>query len=226
MTINEIVNSLDLMSRATKDQIELINNKDVSSHSNQLPSIVISSSTSRCCQNAVTVVGDFVAHQSSDISPVHSPTKSSTPVTSHLDSNMHSNSTSKHRPKLDSQSRQVQTRPQIQLDGLAIPHNLAQVPVSIDVCLDDSLNHTQVSDEAEVLSAIISRPTSLISKPPNLVSLSAPKPPEFSISPAESLSKASSNEQMSSSAFHLPTYKSPHSPSSLSVNFCKYLIVD
>lgn len=87
-------------------------------------------------------------------------------------------------------------------------------------------------------SSVVPRPTSLTPvPPPGNSGLSTPHPPEFSISPAESLSKASSHSGLSSSTVLLGgkqgdhksnnTHRkinSPHSPSSLSVNFisCKF----
>jgi len=222
MTINEISYSVDLMSRSTKDRNELhVNKKDVSNFSSQLPSIVISSSAKRVNQNeTVTVVDELVVHHHPSSNA--SPSASGQQPSSTSNHNNHTNCTGKQRAKMEPMPN-FQSQIEVHVDGTpeSMSHNQMRVPVCIDVSLEDSSNETLNSANEDNVRSTISRPTSLTSP---AVTLNTPKPPEFSISPAESLSlsKASSNEQMSSSVFHLPAaYKSPHSPSSLSVNFCK-----
>lgn len=225
MTINEITNCVDLMSRSTKERIELFaNNKhDESNFANQLPSIIISSSTKRANENSTVTVVDELHHSSTGASistPRHLSASSQKPSkTQIVVLNNQANSAGKRHSKMEPLPNfQTQATVQVHLDGmpLPLPHNQTR-------CIEgrhhdsDTLNCTEADQRS-----IISRPTTLASASS---SLSAAKPPEFSISPAESLSlsKASSNEQMSSSVFHLPSvYKGPHSPSNLSVNFCKW----
>lgn len=213
------------MSRTTKDRTEaLLISKDVSS-SQQLPSIVISSSTSQASHKASVIVVD------SELVEVHKPLSVS-PTNSSQHDHPISNTVSKHRvapAKMESncqtKGKQTATAP-VASTITKPPLSAVKVPVCIDVHVDETSSNTenalQRCGQTEVKS--ISRPTTLTSQS---VSLSAPKPPEFSISPAESLSHSkasSSNEQMSSSGFHMPpstSYKPPYSPSSLSVSFCK-----
>lgn len=227
MTINEITNCVDLMSRSTKEGIELFANykHDESNIANQLPSIIISSSTKRANENsAVTVVDELVVHHSSTGASISTPRRLSASSQkagkTHLVLlNNQANSADKRHSKMDPPPNcQTQATVQVHLDGmpLPLPHNQTR-------CIDGS------HDDSDTLNCTEAGPRGVISRPTTLASasssLSAAKPPEFSISPAESLSlsKASSNEQMSSSVFHLPSvYKGPHSPSNLSVNFCKW----
>lgn len=225
MTINELANNFDLMSRTTKDRIEtVIVNKDVSA-SQQLPSIVISSSTSRASHNAaVTVVDELVEVN-------RKPQSTSLTNSSQFDHPI--SNTGKHRvapakmePKVHLERKATATDAVSSASTIVQAHSSSVVvPVcKVDVHFDDTSSSDarhQKSCQSEGKS--ICRPTTLTSPS---ATLSASKPPEFSISPAESLSlskASSSNEQMSFNGFHKQSTscKPPYSPSSLSVNFCK-----
>lgn len=225
MTINELANNFDLMSRTTKDKIETVIVKKDVSISQQLPSIVISSSTSRGSHNApVTVVEELIEVRKP---PSTSLTNSSQFV--HPISN-----TGKHRVAPAKMEPISQTKVTLEQKATAVlptstikeTHSPAVVvPVcTVDVHIDDNCSSDarhEYTCQGEGKS--ICRPTTLTS---HSATLSPSKPPELSISPAESLSlskASSSNEQMSSSVYHKAStsYKPPYSPSSLSVNFCK-----
>lgn len=209
------------MSRTTKDRTEaLFVSKDVSS-SQQLPSIVISSSTGQATpvKASVTVVDSELVevHKALGTPPTSSSQPDHTVVGKHrvAPAKMESNCQTKGRLE----GKQTATAPAASTTHKP-PSSALKVPVCIDVHVDETSSTTEsaptrCTGQTEVKS--INRPTTLTS----------PKPPEFSISPAESLSHSkasSSNEQMSSSGGHIPpstSYKPPYSPSSLSVSFCK-----
>lgn len=213
------------MSRTTKDRIEtVIVNKDVST-SQQLPSIVISSSTSRGSHNAAVTVGE-------ELVEVRKALSTSLTNSSQFDHPI--SNTGKHRVA------PAKMEPTVHLERKSTATDAAVLPAStskqahsaavvVPVCMVDvHIEDNSMSDARHEYSwqgegKSICRPTTLTS---HSTTLSPSKPPEFSISPAESLSlskASSSNEQMSSSRFHAPStsYKPPYSPSSLSVNFCK-----
>ena len=203
MTINLITNFIELMPQLTKNKLELFN--DVLFVSNQFPLIIILTSTYRA---TATVVNKIIVSNTLVVCSVHNHSKHS---------NVIRNTFFQKKGAVELiKTMEHQTQDQIQSDVLSNEHNLSSIPISIYMDVGFKME-AQTSNEPKNLSAI-SRPTTLAS---NSVSLSAPKTPEFSISPAESLSKASSNEQMFSNSFMSTIYKAPHSASSLSVNFCK-----
>lgn len=241
MTINEITNCVDLMSRVTKDRTELC--KDGSSNSassssssqqqqQQLPSIVISTSTGNQASHNDTVTVVDKVHKSLGACTVHNqiPSVASVVGEDHI-TTVKSISTAMMEHHTDNNTIRILSDGQ-QFNLHNNNNGSTQIPICVDGRnLEEERGCFDSSDENLDEGNRITRPTTLTST--NLTaaaaaSLSAPKPPEFSISPAESLSKASSNElstnepnEMSSSAFLPHMYKTPHSPSSLSVNFCK-----
>jgi hypothetical protein len=103
-------------------------------------------------------------------------------------------------------------------------------PVRVNIIEDDMNNNNNKNvskkcEEQHIMSdsygsQAISRPNTLFT---SQLLVNSANPPEFSISPAETLSKASSSdnifESSINSTFQVNQQKPPHSPTSLSVNF-------
>ena len=198
MTITQIDEFYDLMNQTSKEKEYCTQNATTSN----VPSIVITSG--KVAGKVTLVTAADVHHQQS----VHTNTNQQSIPSATCSTGMNESSafsSNKRSPKMNRDS----------VDQTPLS-NSTTVPICIEHSINDATIKSPPSIELEPKQTL-SRPTTL---EPNQVLPSPSKPPELSISPADSLSKVSSNEQLSSNMF-ASKFKTPHSPSSLSVNFCK-----
>lgn len=203
MTVNEIHNYYDLMYQSSVEKQHQSNNgstnntANIANSNSYLPSIVIS-----------TLSGPNV-NSRADIVTVAANV--------HHNHHRHRKSVPREQPEVMSCASSTTTSATTTVVSATVDH-IHNVPICVEPASHDT-NHRE-DDQHELDKRLApARPTTLSTGKVNN-KLNTPKTPEFSISPADSISKASSNEQLSSNMF-LPKLQTPRSPSSLSVNFCK-----